>query len=966
MKEPVGLPKKAVTWALAALIGFSGVYVPDVARAQEEPAVPEWAVDDGNVEDGLHGEAALPTKYDLRSEGVVTPVKFQNPWGSCWAFGGTAAAETSILSAYGSTYESYNLDLSERHLTYFALQPVSEAADPAQAGEGLHTIDPSANAVFDAGGHPVYITTLFSQGIGPMLESLYPYRGNNAITTLDDFNEHSVVRTKEAIELSLRASRSTLTADEFIEVRAQQTGKTTDQVLAEFTATVKASIEDSPTYAKTDDWSIPETNADGSLNRLVSNGMVLRNGNVLPTYWTGDVAPSREGMDAIKQEVLNGHGVSIMYFGDQNGKYSTSPSETSHDQTQYVYEDERVDHGVCIVGWDDDYSAENFSHGATPEEQAITTPPGNGAWIVKNSWGSETDATTDDLGNTINKRKWGTLNDEGKSTGYFYLSYYDKTIKQAESMEFDADIATEGTFEVLQHDYMPSDNGFYTTPLTEGSNVTSSANVFEAKNGTIAVKSVSTRTSETNSRVTFAIYELKDGATNPTEGKMLYRSSRNFEYGGFHRLNLDQPIKIGAGKRFSVVSTISTVDAGGVRLYSATANHGASEEAINSLTRGQAKSYATAVINEGESYLYTDGSWQDWKDYTNALPLEEKEKEIAPSATKHVDAAPIDNFSIKAYAVPASEAEPGVLTLAGSGHVQSIGDKSATTSGEGILIGTTGEAKRLEQFSVSLPEGTDGSIEYRGHVKGIGWNEWAKDGAPCGTTGESRRIEAVQMTLSGAVADDYSVWYRVHSQTYGWLGWATDGQAAGTASQGKRAEAVEVQVLPKGQTPEGYVEGQASYVGAATGEAHVQGTGWVAPSTPLEFGTTGQSKRLEAIKLSVLNQPAAGGIFYEVHARGNGWMPAAADGAMAGTEGESRRIEAVRISLTGDMAGERGYSVWYRVRSQSHGWLGWAHDGADAGTTGLGKRAEAIEVQILPQGQVPNGYDASQAACVAG
>ena len=59
-----------------------------------------------------------------------------------------------------------------------------------------------------------------------------------------------------------------------------------------------------------------------------------------------------------------------------------------------------------------------------------------------------------------------------------------------------------------------------------------------------------------------------------------------------------------------------------------------------------------------------------------------------------------------------------------------------------------------------------------------------------------------------------------------------------------------------------------------------------------------------------------------------------------------------------------GYSVWYRVHSQTHGWLGWAYDGAAAGTTGLSKRAEAIDVQILPRGQVPNGYDAEKAACV--
>ncbi|MDO4798768.1 MAG: hypothetical protein Q4A01_12205 [Coriobacteriales bacterium] len=80
---------------------------------------------------------------------------------------------------------------------------------------------------------------------------------------------------------------------------------------------------------------------------------------------------------------------------------------------------------------------------------------------------------------------------------------------------------------------------------------------------------------------------------------------------------------------------------------------------------------------------------------------------------------------------------------------------------------------------------------------------------------------------------------------------------------------------------------------------------------------------------------------------------------------ESRRVEAIKVTLTGDMAKDGAFSVWYRVHSQNYGWLGWACDGDPAGTTGLSKRAEAIEVQVLPQDQVPAGYDASVPACVS-
>ena len=59
-------------------------------------------------------DTAYPETYDSRVLGFVTPVKNQNPFGTCWAFGMAAVMETSLLAQKKGTY-----DLSEEHLSYF-------------------------------------------------------------------------------------------------------------------------------------------------------------------------------------------------------------------------------------------------------------------------------------------------------------------------------------------------------------------------------------------------------------------------------------------------------------------------------------------------------------------------------------------------------------------------------------------------------------------------------------------------------------------------------------------------------------------------------------------------------------------------------------------------------------------------------------------------------------------------------
>ena len=591
--------------------------------------VPEWAIDDGSAPQAQL-QAELPAKYDLRTEGRVSPVKFQNPWGSCWAFGGLAAAEISIMSDFGTTYEKSKLDLSERHLTYFALQPVTEAINPTQVGEGLYTFSEDPNAAFDAGGTSIYITTLFSQGTGPVREELFPYRGANATTTLQYFNEHAEEETME--QVGIAAESMGMTAEQFLQMRAEQKGITPEQMLAEFIEILREAYTNNLTYSKYDDWSIPEFNADGQANRLLNSGVVLKDGNILPAYWNADRTElNPEGLKAMKQELVNGHGVFLSYFADQSGTYTMSSDEGGSSYNQYIDQYMGLNHGVCVVGYDDSYAKENFK----------ITPPGDGAWIIKNSWGSQADATVDDLGNPVNRGDHGIKNEKGEATGYFYLSYYDKTINQTETMAFTSNLAGGDGFYTLQYDYMPSQSGFFATSPDEEPQ--SAANMF-ASTKALEIKSVSTRTSETNMRVTFAIYALEDNAKDPTDGELLYRSSCNFEYAGFHRLDLDRPVTVAANKTFSIVTTASVLTEDGRRLYNVSANSGATKE----MAEGKTKVYSKAVVNKEESMFYANGEWTDWKDYVE----------------EYADGTPVDNFAIKAYCVdakPASGYLPGDL-----------------------------------------------------------------------------------------------------------------------------------------------------------------------------------------------------------------------------------------------------------------------------------------------------------------
>ena len=138
-------------------------------------------------------------------------------------------------------------------------------------------------------------------------------------------------------------------------------------------------------------------------------------------------------------------------------------------------------------------------------------------------------------------------------------------------------------------------------------------------------------------------------------------------------------------------------------------------------------------------------------------------------------------------------------------HLQTYGWQNWKNDGD--ISGTTGKAKRLESLKLELKnKDYTGGICYNAHVQTIGWQAdpnksatWKKDGEFCGTTGNAKRLEAIQIELYGEMVEHYDIYYRVHSQTYGWMKWAKNGEMTGTTGQHKRIEGIQVVLVKKGE-----------------------------------------------------------------------------------------------------------------------------------------------------------------------
>lgn len=270
---------------------------------------------------------------------------------------------------------------------------------------------------------------------------------------------------------------------------------------------------------------------------------------------------SQTDIDTIKSWLMESGGVGFAFYSRRTLYYDNGTSFSYYAPGKSFREN--ANHAALIIGWDDNYSRENFAGDELPSS--------DGAWLVKNSYGPD---YFDD--------------------GYFWISYEDPTMGSycryilEDADNYDDVYEYDGAGYVFGYAYKKAANIFtaeYDCTLTDVSFYIPSGNpastVYKAE-----------------------VYLVNDNTNDPTDGMRVSSASLKTSHSGYRKIALENSVDIKEGQQFSVV--LSAESSG---------KNSTTYLAIEESYEITSSFLVETHLDRGESYVLSDEN--DWLDITD-------------------------------------------------------------------------------------------------------------------------------------------------------------------------------------------------------------------------------------------------------------------------------------------------------------------------------------------------------------
>ena len=256
-------------------------------------------------------------------------------------------------------------------------------------------------------------------------------------------------------------------------------------------------------------------------------------------------------ISAIKQAVFKYGGVQTSMYSSLKNASSSSKYYNKETYSYCYIGTNKPNHDVVIIGWDDNYSKENFN----------MSLEGDGAFICQNSWGS-------DFGDN----------------GVFYVSYYDSNIGTH-------NVAYTRVDDNNNYDNIyQSDLCGWVGKLGYDKESMYGANVYEAKSNE---KVVAASFYATAPDTEYKIYIVDDFRSTSSFNNRILVAEGVVDDAGYYTIDFEKGVSVSAGKKYAVVVYVNTPGA----THPMAIEYDTGDKSLNNID-----------LEDGESYISHSGN----------------------------------------------------------------------------------------------------------------------------------------------------------------------------------------------------------------------------------------------------------------------------------------------------------------------------------------------------------------------